>query len=31
MKTKKVLVVPYNEQWPQEFEKIKAEIFAALG
>ncbi|MCI1982841.1 MAG: GrpB family protein [Oscillospiraceae bacterium] len=31
MKTKKVIVVPYNEQWPKEFEKIKAEIFAALG
>jgi GrpB-like predicted nucleotidyltransferase (UPF0157 family) len=31
MKTKKVIVVPYNEQWPKEFEKIKVEIFAALG
>lgn len=31
MKTKKVIVVPYNKQWPKEFEKIKVEIFAALG
>lgn len=31
MKTKKVMVVPYNEQWSKEFEKIKVEIYAALG
>lgn len=31
MKTKKVLVVPYNEEWPKEFEKIKAEIIQVLG
>lgn len=31
MKTKKVVVVPYNEQWPKEFEKIKVEIISALG
>lgn len=31
MKTKNIIVVPYNEQWPKEFEKIKEEIFAALG
>ncbi len=31
MKTKKVIVVPYNDQWPIEFEKIKTEVFAALG
>lgn len=31
MKTKKVFVVPYNEQWSKEFEKIKVEIIAALG
>lgn len=31
MKTIRVLVVPYNDQWPKEFEKIRAAIFAALG
>ena len=31
MKTKKVVVLPYNTQWPKEFEKIKAEVYAALG
>jgi len=28
---KKVLVVPYNEEWSKEFEKIKAEIIRVLG
>jgi len=31
MKTKQVTVVPYCEDWPQEFEKIKAPIAAVLG
>ena len=31
MKTKKVIVVPYNDQWPIKFEKIKTEVFATLG
>lgn len=31
MKTKKVIVMPYNNQWSKEFEKIKIEVSAALG
>ncbi|MBD5549901.1 MAG: GrpB family protein [Lachnospiraceae bacterium] len=31
MKTKHVIVEPYNEIWPKEFEKIKAEIEPALA
>lgn len=31
MTAKKVIVVPYNEQWSKEFEKIKVEILTALG
>lgn len=31
MRTKKVVVVPYNEKWPEEFEKIRLEISQALG
>ena len=31
MKTKKVIVLPYDEAWISEFEKIKAEIEGALG
>lgn len=26
-----IKVVPYNEQWPSEFEKIRHEIATALG
>jgi len=28
---KKVIVVPYDEKWKQEFERIKAELLCALG
>ena len=31
MKTKKVIVLPYDEAWSSAFEAIKAEIEAALG
>lgn len=31
MKTNRVRVIPYNEQWPKEFEKIKVEISSVLG
>ena len=31
MKTKKVIVLPYDEAWESAFEAIKAEIEAALG
>lgn len=31
MKTKTVTVVPYDEQWPQAFDKIKAELIQALA
>lgn len=31
MKTSRVIVVPYNEEWKIGFEKIKAEIELALG
>lgn len=31
MKTKKVIVVPYDRQWQKEFEKIKVDISAVLG
>lgn len=31
MKTKQVIVVPYNPQWKSDFEKIRSEIEDALG
>ena len=31
MRTAKVIVLPYNAAWAAEFERIKAEIAAALG
>ena len=31
VKTKDVIVVPYNEEWPAEFNKIKELIAGALG
>ena len=31
MNTKRVTVLPYDENWPREFLKIKAELEAALG
>ena len=31
MKTKKVIVVPYNEQWQNAFEIISSELAAVLG
>ena len=31
MKTKKVIVVPYNEGWPGEFERIRSELSLVLG
>ena len=31
MRTKKVIVVPYDKGWKCDFEKIKAELEAALG
>ena len=31
MKTKKVEVLPYNDAWPAEFEKIRGLLTAALG
>ena len=31
MKTAKVIVLPYNENWKADFEKIKAEIENAIG
>ena len=31
MKTRKVIVLPYDEAWASEFEKIKSEIEGALG
>lgn len=31
MKTKHVIVVPYDEKWPEEFTKIKEELKAAMG
>jgi GrpB-like predicted nucleotidyltransferase (UPF0157 family) len=31
MRTKKVIVVPYDKGWPDEFEKIRSEISQALG
>lgn len=31
MKTAKVIVLPYNENWKADFEKIKAEVENAIG
>ena len=31
MKTKKVVVLPYDEAWQNEFEAIKDEIESAIG
>ena len=31
MKTKKVVVVPYDPQWPRDFEAIRRELAEALG
>ena len=31
MKTKKVIVVPYDHQWKNDFAAIAAELYAALG
>ena len=31
MKTKHIVVLPYKEQWKQDFQKIKEEIQCALG
>jgi len=31
MKTKHVMVVPYDDQWPQAFQKIRTELAATLG
>ncbi|MEG1726213.1 MAG: GrpB family protein [Anaerovoracaceae bacterium] len=31
MKTKNVIVIPYDKQWVNEFEKIKSQITAVLG
>ena len=31
MRTKKVVVLPYNPEWKSDFEKIKKEIEVALG
>ena len=31
MKTRKVIVLPYDESWKTAFEAIKAEIESALG
>lgn len=31
MRTKRVVVLPYDTAWKDAFEKIKAEIYAALG
>lgn len=31
MRTKKVMVVPYNSTWPCEFEKIKQELLPVIG
>lgn len=31
MKTKKVIVLPYNDVWKAEFEAIKSEIESAVG
>ena len=31
MKTKKVIVLPYDEKWKSDFEKIKNELVAAIG
>lgn len=30
MKTKQIIVVPYDEKWPDEFHKIKAELERAI-
>ena len=31
MKTKKVIVLPYDEKWKSDFEKIRNELVAAIG
>lgn len=31
MKTNKVIVAPYDETWPKEFDKSKRELVEALG
>ena len=31
MRTAKVIVLPYDKEWPREFEKIKNELIAAIG
>jgi GrpB-like predicted nucleotidyltransferase (UPF0157 family) len=31
MKTKRVIVLPYNEKWKEEFEKIKNELEQVIG
>ena len=31
MRTAKVTVLPYDETWSAEFDKIKAEVMAAVG